>query len=168
MSIGFSNANKKYTGYSGIGKLRRTLRRLEPESTEKLREVMADGATAIEETMLYLGREHVRTGEMLQMIEQQKGRDGLTYLIGPGAKSIRVSKNPFDTTQYKQGIASRRAMQFFKAYWIEFGTKGDPSRNIPPQPATPFVNPAYDVHKNQIARDAKAEVSKILKGLASG
>lgn len=156
------------SGYAGISKLRRTLRRMEPESTDGLRKVMSDGATAIEETMLYLGREHHITGDMLQMIEQKKGRDGLTYVIGPGAKSISVSKNPFDTTLYKTGISKRRAMQFFKAYWIEFGTKGYPERNIPAQPAQPFVNPAYDANKGKIARRVREEIRAVLRDVTSG
>lgn len=165
------------TGYSGISKIRRTLRRADPEITEQLRNVMERGATAIETDILINGREHHITGDMLDAVAKKAGRDGLTYLIGPGAKSIKISKNPFDTTQYVSGVSKWRALQFFKAYWIEYGTKGrSPYRNrkgtlvkgTKRQPARPFVNPAYDMNRDWIAREAKAEVVNVIRRLTSG
>lgn len=154
-------------GYSGLTKLRKTLRRIDPETTAGVKESIQRGAEAIETDILINGQAHRITGDMLGSVAIKYGRDKLTAVIGPGASSISVNKSPFSTTLYVTNTSKFNAWQFFKAYWIEFGTKGAPSRNIPPQPAKPFVQPAWDSNKTWLISDVKAAVKKAIQRASS-
>jgi len=92
----------------------------------------------------------------------------MTVLIGPGADRLKVSKSPFNTTLYKTNKDKEAAFNFFKGYWFEFGTKGDPKRNIPRQRAMPFMNPAYDSNKEWILRRVKSGLAFTLKEASDG
>lgn len=166
--MSFSRAQQNSArGYAGLSKLRKTLKRIEPETVSGVKAAIEKGATAIEQDIVNNGREHRITGDMLQSIAVKKGRDGLTAVIGPGAKAITVSKSPFDTTMYVTQKSKFLAWQFFKAYWLEFGTKGTPERNIPPQPATPFVQPAWDSNKGWLIKEVKTAVSRAIARASS-
>ena len=158
------------SGFRGVNKLRRTLRRIEPEGTKHLKKMTEDAAELIrfDAIMNAKGAGLYDTGEMILSIDVKMGRDNLTAVIGPGAKHVRITKNPFDTTQYKSKPSKHSAMQFFKAYWAEFGTKGDPTRNIPPQPATPFMNPAFDANKQWIAKKTQEGIRAALRYASDG
>lgn len=165
----FSRAQQRQArGYAGITKLRKTLRRIEPEATDQVRKAIDKGSQAIEADILINGQSHYLTGDMLNSVAIKKGRDGMTAVIGPGAASISVSKSPFDTTLYVTQKSKFNAWQFFKAYWIEFGTKGTPAQNIPPQPAQPFVQPAWDSNKTWLIADVKAAVRNALRIASNG
>jgi len=159
-------SSRQSRGYAGLGKLRKTLRRIEPETTQGVKDAIKDGAEGIRTDIIINGQSHFITGEMIRSVEVKLGRDGMTAVIGPGAKSISVSKSPFDTTLYVTAPSKLGAWQFFKAYWIEFGTKGSPERNIPPQPAQPFVQPAWDSNKSWLIERVKGEVSKAIKAVS--
>lgn len=163
---------RRRSGFQGVTKLRKTLRRLEPEATKEIKAKIARGAQDIKDDAVRgarnLDKPGVGTGEMIRSITYTFGRDGMTALIGPGADRLKVSKSPFNTTLYKTKRDKEAAFNFFKAYWFEFGTKGYPKRNIPPQPARPFMNPAWDMNKDDLIRDIRAEVAKALKVAASG
>lgn len=166
--MSFSRAKQNQArGYAGLGKLRKTLRRIEPETTQGIKDVIEKGALAIENDIVSNGQAHRITGDMIQSVAIKYGRYRMTAVIGPGASSISVSKSPFDTTLYVTQKSKFMAWQFFKAYWIEFGTKGAPDRNIPPQPAQPFVQPAWDSNKGWLIRDAKAAVSRAIQRASS-
>lgn len=156
--------------FSGVKKLRRTLRRADPEITKDLKaqfkrdaETIADDAAAA----AYV-KGIYDTGEMIDAIQVKMGRDGLTAVIGPGAKVIRISKSPFNTTLYITQRDKDAAWQFFKGYWAEFGTKGYPERDIPAQPPRPFMQPAFDANKDRVAMTVKRNVRIALSRLASG
>ena len=155
----------KRRAWRGGNKLRRTLRRLEPEITKEIKDDLERGANNIaNDAAVYaysLGL--YDTGDMIDSIEVNMGRDGLTAVIGPGAKRIKISKSPFNTTLYVKDKDKHAALQFFKAYWAEFGTKGAPNRNIPPQPATPFMNPSYDANKGDIMKDLDKSIGDALR-----
>lgn len=155
-------------GYAGLSKLRKTLRRLEPEAAEGIKTSFKHGAELIQYDIIQNGLQHRITGDMLRSVDVKMGRDGLTAVIGPGASRIRIGKSPFDTTMYKSAEGKHQAFQFFKAYWIEFGTKGYPERNIPAQPAQPFVQPAYDANKGWIVRNVQDEIRATLRNVTSG
>jgi len=112
---------------------------------------------------------------MIHSISYKIGRDGMTAVIGPGASHVRITQNPFDTTKYKSKPSKHAAMQFFKAYWFEFGTKGvnrvlrgGGKLVIEPQPARPFMNPAFDMNKDWIIRKTQAGISATLRYGADG
>ena len=159
------------SSYRGINKLRRTLRRFDDESVEKLQAQMVRGAQSIKDDAVRNFKaqyEGPSTGETLRSITYKISRDKLTAVIGPGAAKVKITKNPFDTTQYKTKPSKREAWNFFKGYWFELGTKGAPDRNIPPQRARPFMNPAYDVNKEELTRRVRKAVAIALKEAASG
>jgi len=166
--VSFSRAKQNQArGYAGLSKLRKTLRRIEPETTQGVKDSIQKGAEAIEADILINGQAHRITGDMLNSVAIKYGRDRMTAVIGPGAASISVNKSPFNTTLYVSQKSKFNAWQFFKAYWIEFGTKGAPSRNIPPQPAKPFVQPAWDSNKTWLISDVKAAVKKAIQRASS-
>lgn len=166
--MSFSRARQNQArGYAGITKLRKTLRRIEPEATNGIKATIQKGAEAIETDILINGQAHRLTGDMLDSISIKYGRDRMTAVIGPGASAISVSKSPFNTTLYKSNKSKYMAWQFFKAYWIEFGTKGSPDLNIPPQPAQPFVQPAWDSNKAWLITQMKTAVNNALARASS-
>lgn len=166
--MSFSRAQQRQArGYAGLGKLRKTLRRIEPETTQGVKNAIQKGAEAIETDILINGQSHYLTGDMLASVSIKYGRDKMTAVIGPGAESISVSKSPFDTTLYITQKSKFNAWQFFKAYWIEFGTKGSPERNIPALPAQPFVQPAWDSNKTWLIREVKDAVGRALQRASS-
>jgi hypothetical protein len=159
------------SGFAGVTKLRKTLRRLEPEATEGIKDAMRDAAEKIHFDSIINLRSQLSgkgEGELEYSVTYKMGRDDMTAVIGPGAKHVKITKNPFDTTQYKSKPSKHSAMQFFKGYWFEFGTKGDPENNIPPQPARPFMNPAYDANKDKILKDVQGEIHDVLQDLTNG
>ena len=158
------------SGFSGVTKLRKTLRRLEPESVKKIKVAFNNGAEAIQFDAMSnaMGEGLIDSGDMISSISIKYARDGLTAVVGPGADVIKVNKSPFNTNLYVSAKSKWHAAQFFKAYWAEFGTKGDPSRNIPPQRATYFMAKAYDMNKRRIRRDIDHAVDVTLTNLARG
>jgi len=160
----------KRSAWRGANKLRKTLKRIEPDITQELKTYWVKVANEIADIAAYIAYSKglYREGDMIESIEVQMGRDGLTAVIGPGAKRIRLSKSPFDTTLYIKDKDKHAALQFFKAYWAEFGTKGAPSRNIPPQVPTPFMNPAYDSKNRDILKNRDRIVHKVLIEVTRG
>ena len=133
-------------GFAGVTKLRRTLRRLEPETVAEIKKVIVRGAQAIEaDMMISIPKD---TGDTASNISYKIARDGLTAQIGfVGKKAVEKG---------------------FVARFIEYGTKGSAKQNIPPQPARPFMGPAFDANKGWIVRDAQREIGIVLQRLAAG
>lgn len=133
-------------GYAGVNKLRRTLRRLEPEATAGIRKVLERGAQGIEaDMMIGIPKD---TGETAAHISYKLSRDGLTARIG------FIGKKDFEGG--------------YVAQFLEYGTKGYPERNIPAQPARPFMGPAFDANRDWIVRDAQREIRNVLFHLTAG
>jgi len=156
-------------GLSGVTKLRRTLRRLDPEITSEVREVVRRGANSI----LFDAKQNARsadygkepgirdTGDMIDAMGIKYARDGFTALIGPAAEDVKTlgkvnEKVTKRGAMTKATVRSKKARwTALKGLWAEFGTKGVPSKNIPPVTPAPFMQPAYDTNKSWIARDAR-------------
>lgn len=170
----------------GVNSLRRKLRRMDPEITKELRGVVLEGIQAIERDALAFAP--VDQGDMRNSIGIKVSRDGLTVMTGPGIKAAEMvrtkSGSPWGQT-IKRGkkkgqkfTLSKRSkhdlFQFFKGYWIEFGTKGAKKgfgvkgRSLPPQPARPFMGPAYKANETSISVKVKAAVNKALDRAARG
>lgn len=158
-------------GYRNVNKLRRKLRKMEEVVESGIRPAIEKAAYAIQ--LDAVARVPVDEGDLQRSITHKIGRDGLTAVIGPGAKSAAVARaakgSAFATRSRIQlgSISKHDLFQFFKGYWIEFGTKGAPERNIPAQPARPFMQPAYDVNKRWATNEVKREVNAQLKRIAS-
>lgn len=157
-------------GLNGVTSLRRKLRRM-PEAVEQyLRPEVDATAAAMAATARTLVSKD--TGELAASIEYKLSPDGMTALIGPAAKSAAVIKastaKSIDKQTPKKPISAgsrEKLFQFFKGVWLEFGTKGNPDKGIPPQPARPYMRPAFDVNKipglNRITRGLNAVLRKV-------
>jgi len=143
------------SGLSGDKRLRRTLRRVEPATNNKVAAAIEDTAERIESAAIAFAP--VDEGDLVRSIARKKGRDGLTYVIGPGAKSVRISKSPFaEAAVGVKGATKRdRLMQFFKGFWIEFGTRKMRAR--------PFMQPAFDMNRNRGVREVQRAIKQALE-----
>ena len=135
------STSRQRRGYAGVNKLRRTLRRLEPEATAGIKQVILRGSQAIEADMMINVPKD--TGVTASHISYKISRDGLTAQIG--------------------FVGKRDVEQGFVARFIEYGTKG--YKSIPPQPARPFMSPAFDANKGWISKDIRREISDTLLAL---
>jgi len=164
----------------GPNRLRRKLRKIEPDITQQLRNVIRDGANRIAWTAAAFVP--VDTGELRASIETKVSSDGMTAIIGPGAKAaeilrtrtgsefgrfVRKGKNRGKKVNLSK-MNKRLLMNFYKGYWIEFGTKGSAKKNIPAQPARPFMRPAFDTNQAVIASRVKSAINNILQRASSG
>lgn len=164
----------------GPNKLRRKLRRIEPAITRELQDVVRDGLNRIQRDAMSLAP--VDQGDLRESIEVNLSRDKLSGLVGPGAKAAelvrRTTGSEFGRTvkrgkrrgqKYNMRRATKEALfNFYKGYWAEFGTKGNAKKNIPAQPARPFMGPAYEINKGWIARKASASIDSILAKVSRG
>lgn len=163
-------------GYSNVTPLRRKLKKLnkhvengiKPELKASLEMVAATAAANVPRD----------SGDLAANIDVALSSDGLAGVAGPSAKNAKVKKalskgatSVFATRASGGKVIStgtkKKIFQFFKGYWIEFGTKGSPERNIPPQPARPFMQPAWDINSAAIKRRLKKAIDQQLKRAAS-
>ena len=159
--------SRRRSGLSGVTRLRRVLRRVEPESLRELKDAVREGGEAVKQDQI--AGAPIKEGDMVREIDAKLGRDGLTVVVGPGARHVSITKNPFGRTRKKMSAPSKRALfQFFKAYWYEFGTKGYSERNIPPQPARPFLGPAFDVNRAWILQRSREGIRLALQRASRG
>ena len=169
-----SSAQKR--GFQGVTKLRKTLRRLEPEASEELQNVVLEAGEMLQ--FLILGSAPVMSGDLRDHVGYKLSRDKLTVLAGVGANSASIQKIGFgeSKTRYtKAGNESSASLRdkadrwaLYKALWAEFGTKGSPAHGIPAQPATHFHQKAFDQASPRIRAQATSAISKALKKASSG
>jgi HK97 gp10 family phage protein len=157
-------------GLQGVSKLRRKLRRIIKQADNSIRPAIEQTAYAIELDAQNFAPK--LSGELALSIETKISGDGLGAVIGPGAKSAAVAREARGTafatrSTVKLGnVSKKKLFNFFKGYWQEFGTKGTPGKNIPPQPAQPFMTPAFDVNKDYGKRLIGKEVQDLLRRVA--
>lgn len=174
---------RQRSGYRGVNKLRRTLRRMDPEITEGIREAIKRGATEIEKDAINNARTAdygkipgIRdTGDMINSISSSISRDGFSAIIGPEAKRARAGFQKVTEKFTKKGARTAATVKnkqarwnIFKAYWAEFGTKGNPAKNIPKVIPAPFMRPAFDVNRDKIWRDCQKATEKAIRQAAAG
>ncbi|MEO1223797.1 MAG: HK97 gp10 family phage protein [Pseudomonadota bacterium] len=163
--------SSRRTGLQGARALRLVLRRLPKEIRQEVKDeviavskVIADDAQALAP---------VRDGDLASSITFTVAGDGLSSAIGPGARAVRLAKSK----RKGRGVFASLALlsvtfrkadawalwQNVKGYWAEFGTKGDPDRNIPPQPATPFMRPSYEMNRSWAIGRFRQAITRTLK-----
>lgn len=132
------------SGLQGVTKVRRLLRRLPNDLVAPVRKELATGAKDI------LQDAKVRVPKNERVLEQAltaKGsRDGFSWQIG-----IR-------------GLRAKR--KAFYGAFVEFGTQGAPDRNIPAQPARPFLFPAFESQKKPIIAAVRRAINRVLRRAA--
>lgn len=182
----------------GTTALRKKLRRIDPAIKQEIADVVIEGLEAIKRDAQAMVP--VDTGDLRNSIEVQfSKRDGVSGLVGPGAKAAEIvrrksdSKTSFGGWKYRLSKKNKAALwQFFKGYWVEFGTKGGEikgrgtrrgkrvviaigddvrsvqSVKIPAQPARPFMAPAYLKNREWIREKARVAVDQVLVRIARG
>lgn len=161
-------------GYKGMSKLRKLLKKVDPEARGLVADVIEGGAKAIENSMIISAP--VDSGDLVHSISYKLGRDGLSAYIGPGADRAAITKKGFGQTRRRYTSTGNLTsatikdldarFQLYKAHWIEHGTKGHGGH--PGQPARPFINPAYDANANRIKRDLSKAIDDALEMAARG
>lgn len=154
-------------GLQGVSSLKRKLRRMEKHVQSGIPDAMESAAKSIAVAAKFMVP--VDTGELKKSIEYKQSSDGLSAVIGPSAKSAAVARevkgSAFATrSKIKIGkLSKKKLFQFFKGYWIEFGTKGNAEKNIPAQPARPFMSPAFEATKENAITNVANAVNAQLK-----
>ena len=154
----------------------------------------------------------VDEGEMRDAIGWKVSKNGLEGVVGVAAEIATLrqrkkgsvfatrSKNYNKITVSKSQVVKVVALsqdradmvfQYYKALWVEFGTKGydTPRKNkkgqqrdvvltdglgtffgkkakIPPRPARPFIEPAWDANKDFAKKEIFSDVNKAIKNVA--
>lgn len=132
---------RQRSGLRGVNRLRKVLRRVDPESTRELRTALEQGAEAILQDMISLTPR--RTGSLARLLSKRVARDGLTARVG---------------------LLTRKAQR--DGYYLKFldaGTKGAPGRNIPPQPALHIRATAVDLNRQWILERTGKGISLALQ-----
>jgi hypothetical protein len=159
------------SGLSGVSKLRRTLRRLDPVLTKEIRREIEITAGAIQADAI--AGAPIDEGDLVRSIDYKIGRDGLTAVIGPGAAAAEIARrktgSAFGTRNAKLKLSKRNTealYQFFKGYWIEYGTKG--VGGVGAQPARPFMGPAYQANERAAVAGLRRAIGQALKKASGG
>lgn len=168
-----SSTRRQRSGLRGVNRLRRTLRRINDTADDGVGAAIRTWSHKIAEDAKANAPE--LTGETKESIEAIVSRDGLTSTIGPGARALRSTRRQgfsvFATRALNLNLSKRNTRllrAFYKAYWYEFGTKGNPAKNIPPQPAQPFMGPAYDANAEAMKADIRRAIRTTLERASRG
>jgi hypothetical protein len=146
-----------------------------PAATEELRDVVYDAG----ETVAALVKHNApkNTGELKDHIAHKEANDGLTTLVGVGAEHAKIKSgfNDVKLTYKQDGNLNKTSVrnlnvrwQMYKALWHEFGTKGAPERNIPPQKASHFHQRAYDMAAPGIRTRAQKALTNVIRKASRG
>jgi len=164
----------------GVTQLRRQLRRVDPAVTLEIRGTLLQALSAIAATERALMP--ADTGAMRDSIQLQISRDGLTGIVGPAARAAEIVRRKTGSEfgriiakgkRKGQKFTLRKAnkkllMQFYKAYWLNYGTKGTPRRNILPQSALHFVEAAWQANQNRLHSNMTGAVNRALVRISHG
>lgn len=134
-------ARRRSSGLRGATRLRRVLRRIDPEATTELRTAIDEGAEAVLYDMIALTPR--RTGDLARLLSYRVSRDGMQARVGLITK------------------AAQRDGFYFR--FLDVGTKGYPARNIPPQPALHIRSQAMDLNRAWIIKRVEDGTSLALR-----
>ena len=163
--------SRRRSRVQGANRLRRLLKRIDPEITADVKTAIREGAEAIQADAIALVPKD--TGALARSIDYRISSDGLAAVVGPAARAAEIVRrktgSAFKASEVRLSARNKALMfEYFKGYWIEFGTKGAPKKNIPPQPARPFMKPAYDLNESWILGRVKAGINKALDRASRG
>lgn len=134
---------RQRSGLKGVSELRRALKGLPVSMRKEIGMVVADTAIKVQADMYQFAPKD--TGITASHIGSEMSGDKLVARVG--------------MTDLPRG---------FVAKFIERGTKGDPSRNIPAQSARPFIAPAADANETEFVSNVQTVLRKVLSGSRIG
>lgn len=134
---------RQRSGLLGVSELRKALRLMPQDMKKEIGMVVADTAIKVHADMYRMAPKD--TGITAANIGSEMSSDKLVARVG--------------MVDLPRG---------FVAKFIERGTKGDPSRNIPAQPARPFIAPALDANESEFVSNVQAVLRKVLAGSRIG
>lgn len=162
-------------GYQGVNKLRRTLRRIDPEITQEVRDLVESAGKKIASDIKSNSAHLVDSGDMIESIGYKVSRDGLSVVAGVEAEATKIILGAIKGTRKKSGkltLATQRKiktrMNVYKAIWHEFGTKGSSRHNIPPIHPQRMHQRAFDANAPGLKKKFSAAIEKALRGAANG
>lgn len=135
-----ASTRRQRSGLRGVGKLRRTLRRLGPDATAEVRTAVKRGADFILADMQTLVPKD--TGDLARALDTRIARDGLTARVGL--------------------VTPKKQRDFFYARFLEL-----PSVRAA-QGMQPFMQPAFDLNRGMILRETQTAIRQVLRRAASG
>ncbi|WP_413207030.1 HK97 gp10 family phage protein [Rhodospirillum sp. A1_3_36] len=156
------------------------MRRLPNEIRDEVKEAIADSAEAVRLDIIANAPED--EGDLKRSVAAKFSSDKLAVYVGPGARGAMIQSrrtgSPFatrtDTGKKKISPSARKdLMQFFKAYWLERGTRGgtitewngqtlEHPITIPPLPALRFIERAWDGNREWAKQRINAAVRNAL------
>ena len=165
---------------SGVNTLRRKLRRMPEDIQREIKDPLRDGLNRIGRDAR--SRAPVDQGDLRASIDVKMSRDGLSGIVGPGASAAEIVRRRTGSVFGRNAKSGKNKgkpirlskmnkhlyWQFMKAYWAEFGTKGNPEKNIPKQDARPFMGPARDTNIRGIRLRISKGVNRGLRRAARG
>lgn len=151
MTTDFASFRSKHAYATQVSKIRKVLKRLPKEMTEEVKLAILNWAKAIHADAL--AGVPVDEGDLAQAIE---------FYISPDKLSAKVGVVPGPGAR-----RGRRREEAFYGKFIEGGTKGAPDQNIPPQPARPFLEPAFDMNKAWGKEQLEKAIMEAMKKAAS-
>jgi hypothetical protein len=166
---GRSASARRARGLQGVPALRKKLRRIDPAISGELKKVVKEGAEAI--MFDAVSGAPRQFGDLQYSIDYKISSDGFTAVIGPGVKAAEIVRrktgSAFGHTSKKVNLnASNKhdLYQYFKGYWIEFGTKG--GNGVAALQANPFMQPAYKTNERWIVDNTRNAINSILDRVA--
>lgn len=159
--------SRRASAFQRLNKTRKLLRRLPDDMTDPIRAAFEQGAKdiAAEARFNLASARRTDTGDLMASIDYKVARDGLTAVVGPGAKAANIVKKATgssfatrSTTVRLSGRSKKLLFNFFKGYWLEFGTK-----RITPRP---FMGPAFDGSRSRISTEVQKGISSALERAA--
>jgi len=161
-------------GYQGVDKLRKLLRKIEPEAQAPVKEAIKKGAELIEFDILRAVP--VDEGDLQRSISYKLGRDGFTAYVGAGADRAQIVKNGFaqSARKYTKAGALTKAtidndnarFQAYKLHWFEEGTK--PNGAHPGIPAMHIKKRAFDANRQWIRDQINEAITEALEKASRG
>lgn len=164
----------------GVNSLRRKLRRMPELIQREVKDPLRDGLNRIGRDAR--GLAPVDSGDLRAAIDVKLSRDGLSGIVGPGAAAaeiVRTRTGSIFGQNAKSGKNKGQPIrlsknnkklyfQMLKGYWNEFGTKGNADKNIPAQPARPFMRPAREINMRRIKLMVSKGINAGLRRAARG
>ena len=164
--------SRRQSRVTGTTKLTKILRRVEPEVRGPVGEAVREGLDAIKwDAVAAVPKD---SGDLAASIDWIQSADGLSGAVGPAAKSMRLVKRSTGSAFNTAGISQlrlsdrnkKRLFQFFKGYWLEFGTKGRSGAGaITPRP---FMRPAWDVNRRFVIDRVGGAMQATLRRIVGG